>query len=93
MVGVAAAPLIGPLVDGMYPWAAALISTVASLAFYAIQLGAGGVNIAAVVIVTVGIDLFRQMQQVALITSVFGLDAAARARMNAVMIISVRGAT
>ncbi|KAI0821370.1 major facilitator superfamily domain-containing protein [Irpex lacteus] len=88
MVGVAAAPLIGPLVDGMYPWAAALISTVASLAFYAIQL-AGGVNIAAVVVVTVGIDLFRQMQQVALITSVFGLDAAARARMNAVMIISL----
>ena len=90
MAGVAAAPLVGKLVDGMTPWSASIISTLGLLVCYGIQLGAGGVSIAAVVVVTVGIDLFRQMQQVALITSVFELDASARARMNAAMIISVR---
>ncbi len=90
MAGVAGAPLIGRIVDRVVPWFAAVIGIVASLGFYAIQLGAGGVNIAAVIIVTIGIDLFRQTQQVALTTSVFGLDAKARSRMNAAMIISVR---
>ncbi len=88
MAGVAGAPLIGRIVDRVVPWFAAVIGIVASLGFYAIQLGAGGVNIAAVIIVTIGIDLFRQTQQVALTTSVFGLDAKARSRMNAAMIIS-----
>ena len=89
MAGVAGAPIIGRIVDRVVPWFAAVISIIASLGFYGIQLGAGGVNIAAVVIVTIGIDLFRQTQQVSLTTSVFGLDAGARSRMDAVMIIAV----
>ena len=89
MAGVAGAPIIGRIVDRVVPWFAAVISIIASLVFYGIQLVAGGVNIAAVVIVTIGIDLFRQTQQVSLTTSVFGLDAGARSRMNAVMIIAV----
>ena len=90
MAGVAAAPLIGRSVDRMVPWFATVISIVCSISFYSIQLGAGGVNIAAVVIVAAGIDMFRQSQQVSLLTRVFGLDPNARARLNSVLVISVR---
>ncbi len=90
MLGVSTAPVIGRVIDRLFPWFATVIASVASLTFYAIQTGAGGVNIAAVVIVCFGIDIFRQTQQVSLATSVFGLDPSARSRMNAVLIISVR---
>ncbi|KAI0825557.1 MFS superfamily [Irpex lacteus] len=89
MAGVAAAPLIGRTVDRVVPWFATVISVVCSLAFYSIQLGAGGVNIAAVVIVAAGIDMFRQSQQVSLLTRVFELDPNARARLNSVMVVSL----
>ncbi|PSR79183.1 hypothetical protein PHLCEN_2v7154 [Hermanssonia centrifuga] len=89
MLGVSTAPVIGRVIDRLFPWFATAIASVASLIFYAIQTGAGGVNIAAVVIVCFGIDIFRQTQQVSLATSVFGLDPSARSRMNAVLIISI----
>lgn len=89
MAGVAAAPLIGRTVDRVVPWFATVISIICSLSFYIIQLGAGGVNIAAVVIVAAGIDMFRQSQQVSLLTRVFELDPNARARLNSVMVVSV----
>lgn len=89
MGGVAGAPLIGRVVDRVVPWFATVIATFASLVFYSVQLGAGGVNVAAVIIATAGIDLFRQSQQVSLTACVFALDAGARSRMNATMIISV----
>ncbi len=75
--------------DRVVPWFATVISVVCSLSFYSIQLGAGGVNIAAVVIVAAGIDMFRQSQQVSLLTRVFELDPNARARVNSVMVFSV----
>ncbi|KAI0687439.1 MFS superfamily [Cytidiella melzeri] len=89
MGGVAAAPLIGRGIDRVVPWFATVLATLASLAFYGIQLGAGGVSVAAVVIVTIGIDLFRQTQQVSVTTRVYGLDPAARSRMNAGMMIFI----
>ena len=89
MVGVSMAPLVGRVVDGLVPWFASVVATVLSLVFYSIQLGAGGVNIAAVVIACFGIDVFRQTLQVSLTHAVFGLDASARSRLNAVLIISV----
>ena len=89
MFGVSMAPLVGRVVDGAVPWFAAVVATLASLVFYAIQLGAGGVNIAAIVIACFGIDVFRQTQQVSITTSVYALDTSARARLNAVLIISV----
>ena len=46
MGGVAAAPIIGRIVDRLVPWVGAIIATLASLGFYSVQLGAGGVNIA-----------------------------------------------
>lgn len=57
--------------------------------FQAVQTGAGGIHIAAVVIVCFGIDVFRQFQQVSLNTIIFGIEPAARSRMNALVQISV----
>lgn len=90
MVGVAMAPVVGRIIDRVIPWLATVIATFGSLIFYSIQTGAGGINIAAVIIACFGIDVFRQTQQVSLTTAVFGLDANARSRLNAVLIISVR---
>jgi hypothetical protein len=70
MFGVAVGPFVGRIVDRLVPWYAALFSAVCQLLFAAIQTGGGGVNIAVVIIVCFGLDVFRQMQQVSLTTSV-----------------------
>ena len=56
---------------------------------FTIQTAAVGLNVAVVVIVCIGLDIFRQPQQVSLTTAVLGLDASARSRLNAVLILSV----
>ena len=89
MAGVAMAPLVGRTIDGLVPWFAGVIAILWLLVFQAIAVGADGINIAAVVIVCIGLDIFRQMVQVSLTSSVFGLDASARSRLNAVLLLSV----
>ncbi|THH27010.1 hypothetical protein EUX98_g7177 [Antrodiella citrinella] len=64
MGGVAMAPLVGRVADKLHPWFAATVSCFILILFQAIQTGAGGINIAAVIIVCFGIDVFRQMQQI-----------------------------
>lgn len=71
MLAVSVGPLLGRIVDRLVPWYAALVSTVLLVLFQAIQTGAGGINIAAVIVACFGLDTFRQMQQVSLTTSVF----------------------
>lgn len=93
MFGVAMAPLVGRVIDKLVPWSATVVATAMLIIFQALQTAAGGINIAVVVIVSFGIDVFRQTQQVSLTTAVFGLDASARARLNAVLIISVRSSS
>lgn len=73
MLGVAVGPLIGKLVDRLVPWYAALVATFLLLIFQAVQTGAGGINISAVILACFGLDVFRQMQQVSLTSSVFTL--------------------
>lgn len=89
MVGVAAAPFIGRTIDKLVPWSATLVAIIALLTTFTIQTAAVGLNVAVVVIVCVGLDLFRQTQQVSLTTAVLGLDANARSRLNAVLILAV----
>ncbi|KAF8802175.1 MFS superfamily [Phlegmacium glaucopus] len=89
MVGVALGPLVGRAVDKLVPWYASLFAIVMVLIFQSIQTGAGGINVAAVVIATIGLDVFRQMIQVSLTTAVFGISVSARSRINAVCIISI----
>ncbi|KAI0688975.1 major facilitator superfamily domain-containing protein [Cytidiella melzeri] len=89
VLGVFTAPLVGRTIDHLVPWFATVIATVGLILFQAIQTGAGGINIAAVVIVCFGLDVFRQYQQVSLTTAVFGIEASARSRLNAVVWLSV----
>ncbi|KAI0292663.1 major facilitator superfamily domain-containing protein [Multifurca ochricompacta] len=89
MFGVSMTPLVGRLIDRFVPWYASLLSTLGLLAVQGIFLGAAGVTVAAVVIVTVGLDVSQQMQQVSLTTSVYGISESARARLNAVLILSI----
>jgi hypothetical protein len=89
MFGVAMGPVVGRTIDKLVPWYATLIATFGVTVFQAVQTGAGGINISAVIIACLGLDVFRQMQQISLTTRVFGIDESARARLNAIMILSV----
>ncbi|KAG6827919.1 hypothetical protein H0H92_009961 [Tricholoma furcatifolium] len=72
--GVALGPIVGKVIDRLVP---------------CIQTGAGGIHIGAVIVVTIGLDVFRQMLQVSLSTAVFSISAAARSRLNVVMILAI----
>ncbi|KIY43089.1 MFS general substrate transporter [Fistulina hepatica ATCC 64428] len=89
IVGVLMAPLTGRFVDRLVPWYASLFSIIMSLCFGAIYVAAAGLNISAVVIATIGLDVCRQMLQVSLSTAIFAIEPAARARLNAVSILSL----
>ena len=65
------APLTGRLIDRLVPWYASVVSVIGLILSQAIQTGAGGINVGAVVIATFGLDLFRQSEQVSLTTAVF----------------------
>ncbi|KAJ7505896.1 major facilitator superfamily domain-containing protein [Mycena galericulata] len=87
--GVACGPLVGRAIDRLIPWYASLVSVLALLCFQAIQVGAGDLNVAAVVVAIMGLDVFRQMLQMSLATSVFSISSSARARLNAVFVLSL----
>ncbi|EKM53480.1 uncharacterized protein PHACADRAFT_125251 [Phanerochaete carnosa HHB-10118-sp] len=88
--GIVLAPFVGRAIDRLLlPWTSAVVATVGLLVFQGIQTGAGGINIAAVVIVCFGIDVFRQFQQVSLNTIIFDIEPSARSRMNSVVQLSV----
>ncbi|KAF8636181.1 hypothetical protein AX17_003669 [Amanita inopinata Kibby_2008] len=89
MFGVAMGPLVGRAIDRLVPWYASLMSILLLMCFQAIQVGAGGINIAAVIISTFGLDVFRQMLQVSLTTATLSICAAARARLNALLILAL----
>lgn len=71
MFGVALGPIVGRLLDHLVPWHGSIISVVLLGAFQTVQVGAGGINISAVIIVAFALDVFRPMLQVSLTTSVF----------------------
>ena len=50
---------------------ASLVGILLNAVFQAVQVGAGGVNVAAVIIATFGMDVFRQTLQVSLSTKIF----------------------
>ncbi|KAG1729032.1 major facilitator superfamily domain-containing protein [Suillus lakei] len=89
MLGVIVVPFVGRLVDRLVPWWSAIVSTMLLLVFQAVQTGAGGTSIAAVIISCFGLDVFRQIQSVSLSTLMFSISETARSRLNALMIISI----
>ncbi|KAF8148205.1 MFS superfamily [Crassisporium funariophilum] len=89
MAGVAMGPVVGHAIDRLVPWYASLFSILMLLLFQTVQVVGGGINVAAVVIAILGLDVFRQMLQVSLTTAIFGISTSARARINAVSILSI----
>ncbi|KAI6017412.1 major facilitator superfamily domain-containing protein [Pisolithus microcarpus] len=82
-------PFAGRLIDKLVPWYATLIATLILSISQAVQTAAGGINVSAVIIACFGLDAARQMQQVSLSTDVFSISTTARARLNAILILSV----
>ena len=72
MASVTVGPFVGRGIDKLVPWYATLFAVFMTICFLAIQTGAGNINVAAVVITTIGLDMFIQMIQVSLSTSIFG---------------------
>ena len=70
MTGIALGPFMGRSIDNLVPWYVTLFFM--SILFQALQTGAGDINVAVVVIVTIGLDVFRQMTQVSVTTDVLG---------------------
>ena len=72
MGGVTLVPFVGRGIDKLVPWYATLFAICMASVFQSVQTGAGGINVAAVVIATIGFDVFRQTTQVSLTTAVMG---------------------
>jgi len=72
MAGVAMGPVGGHIIDRLIPWYASLVGVMMLVLFQSVQVGAGGIHIAAVIVSTFGLDIFRQMLQVSLTTAIFG---------------------
>ncbi|KAG2124592.1 major facilitator superfamily domain-containing protein [Suillus clintonianus] len=89
MLGVLVGPFAGRIIDRLVPWYATLIATCLLIASQAVQTAAGGINVAAVVIACFGLDVARQSQQVSMTTRVLSISSAARARLNAILILSL----
>ena len=90
MIGMVAAPFIGRGIDRLVTWYGTLVGMILLLLLFVLQTAAVGYNVAVVVIICIGMDLFRQLQNVSLTTAVLSIDADARSRLNSVLILSVR---
>lgn len=71
ILGIFSGPLAGRFIERFGAWYSVLIATLCLLVLQSLQMAAGGLNIAVVVIVCFGIDAFRQTQTVSLQTIVF----------------------
>lgn len=89
MAGVLMSPILGRVIDRLVPWYASLVSTICLLGVQSINTGAVGLNVGAVIVVCLGLDVFRQMQQVSLTTSVYRISSNATARLNGVLLVAI----
>ncbi|KAJ3878479.1 major facilitator superfamily domain-containing protein [Lentinula edodes] len=100
MVGVALAPLVGRFIDFLVPWQASLVACLGLLLFQIVQVVGNGLSVAAVIIATIGLDVFRQMLETSVAISIFrrvvgmrllqtNIAPHARARLNAIYILSL----
>ncbi|KAH7339637.1 major facilitator superfamily domain-containing protein [Rhizoctonia solani] len=89
MLGVMTAPLVGRFVDKLNGWTTTLLAIMVGIGFQAIYTGAAGLNIGAVVVSCFGLDVASQMNQVSNSSRIYAIEPLARARMNAVFIISL----
>ncbi|KAF9068597.1 major facilitator superfamily domain-containing protein [Rhodocollybia butyracea] len=89
MVGVAMAPIVGRFIDFLVPWHASLLACLALCLFQIVQIVGNGLSVAAVIIATMGLDVFRQMLETSLAVGIFSIAPHARSRLNAIYILSL----
>jgi hypothetical protein len=68
ILGIFSAPLASRFIDRLGAWFSVLVATLCLLVLQSIEMAAGGIHIAVVIIVCFGIDAFRQTQTVSLQT-------------------------
>ncbi|KAJ7203591.1 MFS DHA1 protein [Mycena pura] len=88
MVGISLAPVVGRLVDGLVPWMATFVAISLAISSQIIQTFGGEINVAAVIIATIVLDIAVQATQVSLTTAIFSIAPEARSRLNAVLVLS-----
>ncbi|KAH7092822.1 MFS general substrate transporter [Auriculariales sp. MPI-PUGE-AT-0066] len=89
IVGVVFALVCGRLVDRFgNAWLWTLAAILFMTVFQAIMTGAGGIHVAAVIVVVFGLDAGGQMQQISNVARIYTISQEARARLNAVFVIS-----
>ncbi|KAJ7745539.1 MFS superfamily [Mycena maculata] len=89
MLGVLLGPLMGRLIDLLVLWYSTLIAILLLGVFNIIQMGAGGLSIAAVLVVAFALNLFRQLLQASLATTVLSISDEARGRLNALNVLAI----
>jgi len=89
MFGVAIGPFVGKLIDRLPSYYASLVGCIALIVFQVVQVIGNGISIAAVIIAVIGLDVFRQMLQTSLASNIFSIAPEARARLNAVYILTL----
>ncbi|KAG8714920.1 hypothetical protein FRC08_011243 [Ceratobasidium sp. 394] len=87
--GVMVTPFIGRFVDKLNAWTTTGISILIGIIFQSVYTGAAGLHIAPVVLVCFGLDVSAQMNQVSLSSRIYAIEPLARARMNAVFLLSI----
>jgi hypothetical protein len=63
MLGVLLGPFLGRSLDFVFPWWGALFAAFWLLVFQAVMVIGAGLNIAPVIIATLGTDVFRQVRR------------------------------
>ena len=71
IAGVSTTPFVGRFMDRFVPWYGSLLATLLLLMMQVTYFGAGGINVTAVIIVAIGLDIGQQMQQVSQMASVY----------------------
>ncbi|PPR06099.1 hypothetical protein CVT24_004218 [Panaeolus cyanescens] len=87
LAGMALGPFAGRIIDRIAPWYSVFLSTVGLLVFQAVQTAAGGINVGAVIVACVGLDALRQVQNVGIMTCLFGIEMGAVSRLNALFVL------
>ncbi|KAJ7449212.1 MFS DHA1 protein [Mycena latifolia] len=88
MAGIAMSPVVGRLVDSLVPWMGAFVGILLVVVSQIIQTFAGELSVAAVVIATILLDIGAQGTQVSMTAGIFSMAPEARARFNALLILS-----
>jgi len=70
ILGIFSAPLASRSIDQFGPWVSVLVATLCLLVLQSIEMAAGGIHIAVVIIACFFIDAFRQAQTASLQTIV-----------------------